>query len=52
MVTFLEFIRNDHEQVQVVEGQFDSDARRWIIGMEQRPVLWPKPADAYPRSIE
>ena len=52
MVTFLEFLRNDHELIHVVHGEYESNPGQWTIGTECRPVTWPKNTDTYPRSIE
>jgi len=50
LATFLEFLRNDHEQIHVVHGKYEADNGRWVIDQDRRPVNWPKGIDTYPRS--
>ena len=50
MATFLEFLRNDHEQIHVVHGKYEVDNGRWLIDQDRRPVQWPKGIDSYPRN--
>ena len=52
LATFLEFLRNDHEQIHVVHGKYEANNGQWVIDQDRRPVRWPKGIDTYPRMIE
>ena len=52
MNIYLDFLRNDHDLLQVRRGVYQPDADRWLF--ESRPVeeYWPKVGNIYPDSFE
>ena len=52
MATFMEFLKNDHEQIHVMYGKYEANPGQWTFEKERRLVIWPKDIDSYPRKIE
>jgi hypothetical protein len=50
--TFLDFLENDNERIQVSTGEFDPRNRRWIIYADRREQIWPKQGLLYPEGPE
>jgi hypothetical protein len=48
--TFLDFMRNENERLQVSTMQFDSTKQQWIVYGDRREILWPKHGLLYPSS--
>jgi hypothetical protein len=40
--TFLSFLKNDNERIEVATGEFDTVNRRWTIYGDRRQQHWPK----------
>jgi hypothetical protein len=45
------FMRNDHEQIHLMIGQFNSTKRQWDVNPNQRAVTWLKDYNAWPLSL-
>jgi hypothetical protein len=48
LATFLDFLRNDHEQIHVMIGQHCKDTRQWAIDPTRQPARWRKDTGSYP----
>jgi hypothetical protein len=51
MEVFLEFIKNDHEEIRLMIGQYHPEPGEWRVNPERRAVRWLKNYDAYPLTI-
>ncbi len=49
---FMDFLKNDHEQIHVMYGQYQSNLGQWNVNPRRRPVVWLKHTDSYPSSLE
>ena len=45
------FMRNDHEEIRLMIGQYHPEPGEWRVNPERRAVTWLKNYDAYPRTI-
>jgi len=52
LATYLEFMRNDHEQIHTMIGQYFTDPERWVFNPERTPIHWPKDSSSYPSRFE
>jgi hypothetical protein len=43
--TYLEFLRNDNENIHIGSAEYDGDNRCWLVGTERAPLRWPKPGE-------
>ena len=50
--TYLDFLKNDHEQIHIMVGQHQFKPRKWTFNPQRLPALWFKNPDSYPRRIE
>ena len=46
---FLDFLKNDHETIEVATGEFDQEKLRWTIYGDRRQQRWPKRGILYPK---
>jgi hypothetical protein len=51
MEVFLDFIKNDHEEIRLMIGQYHPEPGEWRVNPERRVVTWLKNYDAYPLTI-
>jgi hypothetical protein len=52
MEVFLDFIKNDHEEIRLMIGQYHPEPGEWRVNSERRAVRWLKNYDAYPLTIQ
>ena len=52
LVIYLDFLKNDREQIHVLRGVYQPDAERWLFEPERRAVNWPKDGIIYPEIID
>jgi hypothetical protein len=45
--TFLDFLKNDNERIEVATGEFDTEKRRWTVYGDRRQQHWPKQGILY-----
>jgi hypothetical protein len=50
IVTFMDFLRNDNESIQVTVAEYDREAGCWREEWKARSMTWPKTGVLYPRS--
>ena len=50
--TFLGFMRNENERIQLSTAEFDSLNQKWIMYGDLREVIWPKEGLLYPLSAD
>jgi hypothetical protein len=48
---YLDFLKNDHEQIHVMVGQFDTTKNQWTVSPERHGALWSKGLDSYPHTL-
>jgi hypothetical protein len=46
--TFLEFMKNENEQIQVSTAEFFAEDQKWIRYGDRREMIWPKQGLIYP----
>jgi hypothetical protein len=51
MQVYFEFLRNDHEEIRLMIGQFDRQAKQWNVNPDRRAVTWLKNYDAWPLRV-
>ncbi len=51
MDVYLDFMRNDHEEIRLMIGQYHPEPGEWRVNPERRVVTWLKNYDAYPLTI-
>ena len=52
LAIYLDFLKNDHEQIHVMRGVYEPQAERWLFESGRRPVTWLKDGEIYPRTFE
>jgi hypothetical protein len=52
LAIYLDFLANDHEQIHVMRGVHQPEAKGWLFERERKAVMWPKTGNIYPADIE